>query len=45
MFQTRVTLGNIYRVLLNLTKTIFYLGHQLRSLLTLNFVPLPYLFG
>ena len=66
MLKTRVTLGNISRVLLNLFKRlifvlfksasshlmfplhnihIFSLVHQLRLLLTLTFVPLPYLFG
>ena len=66
MLKTWVTLGNISRVLLNLTKGliganvqrlflppnvqvvnshIFSLVHQLRLLLALTFVPLPYLFG
>ena len=65
MFKTWVTLGNISRVLLNLTESlnicnvqrllllinvyavndhISYLVLQLRLLLTLTFVPLPYLF-
>ena len=68
--KTRVTLGNISRILLNLTPIllnlinicnvqrlllplnfhsvnihIFTLVHQLRLLLALTFVPLPYLFG
>ena len=68
--KTRVTLGNISRILLNLTPIlsslinicnvqrlllplnfysvnihIFTLVHQLRMLLTLTFIPLPYLFG
>ena len=67
ILKTRVTLGNISRVLLNLIKRlmfamykerllllpnvhvvnshIFSLVHQLRLLLALTFVPLPYLFG
>ena len=66
MLKTRVTLGNISRVLLNLTEKlhicnvqrllfplnvyvvnnhIFSLLHQSLLLLTLTFVPLPYLFG
>ena len=68
--KNRVTLGNISRILLNLTPIllnlinicnvrrlllplnfysvnihIFTLVHQLRLLLTLTFVPLPYVFG
>ena len=65
MLKTLVTLGNIFRVLLNLTKRlifvtfkdssplsiftqltfIFSFVHELRLLLTLAFVTLPYLFG
>ena len=70
MLKTRVTLGNVFRVLLNLTRilldlinicsvqglllllnfhavniNILSLVHQLQLLLTLTFVPLPYLFG
>ena len=57
MLKTRVTMGNIPRVLLNLTKrlllppnvhavnSLFSLVHQLWLFLALSFVPLPYLFG
>ena len=51
MLKTRVTLGNILRVLLNLFKRLIFAMFKDASSLpmsllpTLTFVPLPYLFG